>query len=224
MTREQIEVRFTSAGTVHLDWPDDPDGSLLLVLHGYGLPLDYLAAFSRAAAPRAVIVAPEGPSSFYRRPRRPPGDPDAIGHGWIARLPRASDDERNDAYLLAALDGVRRRTRVLPERTCVLGFSQGGGVATHLMLEHPEIARGLIVLAGGLATAYRHLLPALRGKDVLWISGTQDPAYPLPYTEALLRAMREADVDVDAHAVESGHDVREPALPIVRDWLRTTGV
>lgn len=214
--------RFASVGHA---WFEAPAGDLpapapcLLAVHGYGQPIAPWRAYARAVAPSAVTVVPEGPSAFYRRSRRPADDADAVGHGWIAKLPREPFDARNDALLAAALAEALDDADADPSRVFVMGFSQGVGVALHFALSHPDRVAGVVGLAGGLAQPYRPRLEALASKPVLWITGAKDTAYPPAYTEAMLAAMTGAGLEVEAHTLDTGHDLQAPAEGRVRTWL-----
>jgi predicted esterase len=142
-----------------------------------------------------------------------------VRHGWIAAEDRAHDDRRNDDYLRSTLDELCRRFPVDPARTVVLGYSQGAGVATHFLLTHPDRACGLVGLAGGLAEAYRGDLSRLSGKEVLWVTGRHDDAYPPAYNEALLEAWRDAGASLHAVDLDAGHDLLSEAVEPVRRWL-----
>jgi predicted esterase len=194
----------------------------LLLVHGYAQPVEDLLGFAERVLPGATLIAPEGPSGFYRRPRQSPPASGGTARAWIADPDRADDDARNDAFLAAALDGAARRVALDPSRLFVLGYSQGVGVATHFLASHPERAAGLLGLAGGIPAAHRPRLTRLRAKPVLWVSGRHDLAYPPEYTEHVLDALREAEVDLRSVVLETGHALLPDAEGPVCDWLATT--
>ena len=218
---QRIQVSFAASGNVRMRLPeqvDRPSLPCLVAIHGYAQPLDAFFEYACTLAPEAVVLMPEGPMSFYRRRRGADGHR-LIGHAWIAELPREASDRRNDAYIHAALDAASAEAPIDPDRTVFLGFSQGVGVALHALLSQPTRARGLVGLAGGLAQAYREHLPRLAGKDVLWVTGQEDPAYTPDYAATLRDALEASGADVESHDLPVGHELMEPAAERVRAWL-----
>ncbi len=217
---EAIEVRFVSSARLHLVRPRTPAAGpapLLLLLHGYAQDPEVLLRFAEGIVPPGVALAlPEAPNAFARRGATPRH---GVVHDWIVRRPRGPEDRRNTAYLLAALDAVRHRTRVDPARTVVLGYSQGAGVAFHLATERPDAVSAVVSLAGGFAADYRPRLCALRGKDVLFVGGHSDASYPPAYQDELCREISDAGVALTRETLDAGHALLEPAAPLVARWL-----
>ncbi len=218
---DTLRVFFPASGRVRLHVPQaaaQDARSCLVAVHGYAQPLDAFFAYARSLAPGAVVVMPEGPMSFYRRRRAEDGTR-GVAHAWIAELPRRASDHRNDAYLAATLDAVNDEVPIDPDRTILLGFSQGVGVAMHFLLQEPSRAAGLIGLAGGLTEAYRDQLTRLAGKDLLWVTGKDDTAYTPTYAEALRARLRTSGANLQTHDLDAGHELMEPAADLVRTWL-----
>jgi predicted esterase len=185
----------------------------LVAIHGYGQdPVEMFEYAIDVAGPGVVVVAPEGPSAFYRKARPASG----VAYGWIADPDREPSEARNDALIDAAL-----ATRPLdPSRTVFLGYSQGVGVAVHYLFTRRDRARALVALAGGVPKASRHRLGALRGLDVLWVTGERDAAYPPDYEAELLQAMRGAGLTPQDVSLAADHALLDPARATVRSWLR----
>ena len=219
---ETIRVAFEASAQVHLHVPPDAAArarACLVAVHGYAQPLEAFFEYACRIAPEAVVVMPEGPLSFYRR-RRSEDGARGVSHAWIAELPREASDRRNDEYLASTLEAVHARVELDPARTILLGFSQGVGVATHFLLQDPSRAVGLVGLAGGVAEAYRSDLPRLAGKDVLWITGKDDTAYPSAYQRELLARWATSGARLEAHDLDVGHALMEEAASRVQAWLR----
>ena len=220
----RIPVPIRATGYVRLHVPRKrPDGPApaVVAIHGYGQPPEAMFAFARSVAPAgALVVAPEGPSAFYDerwRPEKLVGR--RIGYGWIADPRRAEAEARNRDLIDRALEVAAERHPLDPARTFVVGFSQGVGVAADWWAHAPARAAGLAGLAGGVPAANRSALAALARRPVLWISGRTDPLYPPDYVAAVLVALREAGVALDAHDLDAGHDLLDVARPLVRGWL-----
>lgn len=218
---DPVDVDYASTGRFHLHVPDAPSSAarrVLLLVHGYGQDPRELLAFGRRVAPDAVLAAPEGPSAFRRRRSGLTAEPTRL---WISTAgpSRSIEDLRNDRFLDAVLTAVGDRVPLDPQRTFVLGFSQGAGVALHWLTGRPDAARGLVGLAGGFAAAYRERLEQLAGRPVLWVSGSRDPAYPPAYVDDLVAALATARVGLDDRRLEAGHDLLDEAADTVSEWL-----
>jgi predicted esterase len=221
---EARAVTFAATGFYRLDVPTDlPPGpaACVLALHGYGQPPEEMATYARLVAPpHAVVLAPEGPLSFYREPRGA-GGPAAggVGFAWIADPRREEADARNTQLIEAAWAHANAEHPLDPRRTALLGFSQGVGVGMHWLLEHPARAAAVVALAGGVREPLRPRLSTLRGLSALWITGRRDHAYVSGYMDALLPALTKAGLDVERLDLPGGHAVLVPAADHVRTWL-----
>ncbi len=220
--RIPIPVEMTGYARVHV--PDDvPDGPApaLIAVHGYGMPPEDMADYAKAVAPGAVIVAPEGPSAWYRRPSTKGGARlGGVGYGWIADPDRDAAEARNCALIGKALDLAAERHAIDPARTFALGFSQGAAVATYFAVENPELVAGVIGLAGGAPQSWRPRLSALADHPVLWVTGTHDASYPPAYIAELLAAFEAGGVDAESVVLDEAHGLMPAAQPVVTDWLR----
>jgi len=227
---ERLAVPIRATGYLRLHVPASPPPSsgppsarpapLLIAIHGYRQPPAAMLAYAVSVAPPgALVVAPEGPSAFYG-PRRPrDGTPRRIDYGWIADPRRPDAEARNRDLIARALDIAAARHEIDPRRTWLLGYSQGVGVAVDYFAHHPEHIAGLIALAGGVPPHGRERLTALRGRPLLWITGTRDAAYPPAYEDVLLATLRGADLRLDETVLDETHDLLEPARERVRAWL-----
>lgn len=217
------EVRFEARAFYHLDVP--PGGAAprpcVLALHGYGQPPEEISAYARAVAPAAaVVIAPQGPLSFYRDPKHAGGaQAGGVGYGWIADPRRDAADERNSRLLDAVLADAAAATGLDLARLAVLGYSQGVGVAAHWLLSRPARAAAWVALAGGVRPALRDRLGTLRGLPTLWVTGARDRAYPPAYVAELVPALRAAGLALEHQDLPTGHGVLEPATALVRGFL-----
>jgi predicted esterase len=218
---DRVRVRFPSTGHYRrVREGGAPDAPVLVALHGYGQPPDEMPAYAASVAPQGwAVLAPEGPSSFYRRPWGPGGSAAAgVAFGWVADADREAQDERNDALIDACLaDAASRGLR--PSRVVLLGYSQGVGVAAHWWTSRPDAAAALVGLAGGVTAASRPRLARLAGRRVLWVTGERDTSYPPAYTAGMLSALRAAGVLLDDAMLPETHAILDPARERVRAWL-----
>jgi len=142
-----------------------------------------------------------------------------VGGAWREDPEGVRDAGRRVEALIA-----REGARGIPAARLVLaGFSQGGAIALHTGLRHPEPLAGILALSCALPladTLPAEASPASRGVPIFMAHGTHDPLIPLA------RAVRSRD-----RLVELGYSVtwREYAMPHsvcaeeIRDiaaWLR----
>ena len=155
---------------------------------GYGQPPRRMLAYARDVAPdNSVLICPEGPSAFYRRPHSDEGaSKHGIGYGWIADARRADAELRNTSLLARARAMAEERTSLAEGRFAIMGFSQGVGVAPRYAIEHPSHIGAIVGLAGGVPSAWRDRLSALAAIPVLWVTGAQDASYPPAYEDKLV--------------------------------------
>lgn len=141
---------------------------LVVLLHGRGSHEQDLMQLAPLLVPGAVYAAPRAPLPFAGGgytwfPTAAPGQPDP---GGVAAATRG---------LLAWLDRVAPAGPV-----AVVGFSQGGALATHLMRFAPDRFAGYVCLSGfavpGAAPADESLRE--RRPPMFWGRDVMDPVIP----------------------------------------------
>ncbi|WP_454051596.1 alpha/beta hydrolase [Cellulomonas sp. Marseille-Q8402] len=206
MTIDPAAVRSARTG------PATAGAPLLVLLHGYGshegdlLGLaPHLPAGLRLAAPRAPLTGGPG---FAWAPLAAPGRPDPA-------------PVRAAASALATwLDAVAEPGT----RVGLLGFSQGGLMATQLLRLRPERFAAAVVLSGFSLGADEPGDPALAARrvPVLFGHGDADAVIP-PDATARTSAWLAAHTDVEEHAYPGlGHGISAPVLDDVRAFLART--
>lgn len=223
MSDHRIPLRIEATAYVRMHLPEDlPDGPApaLIALHGYAQDTEAMFAYARSLAPQgAIIIAPEGPQAFYAERWREDVGARRIGYGWIADPNRAEAEARNRGLITKALDLADSQHTLDPERTMILGYSQGVGVAADFAVHERERVGGLVGLAGGVPTANRGALDALAGLPVLWLTGRKDRFYTADYSARVVERLAAASVALDAEALDIGHDLLAAVQPRVAAWL-----
>lgn len=190
------------------------DGSLpaLLMLHGTGGDEREIIHLGRSLAPGAALIAPRGRVSeggmarfFSRSPEDPFRFPDL--------------EERIDelaAFVRAALLEYGLGT----SRLYAVGYSNGANAATALLLRHPGLLHGAVLLRG--------LLPAQAPEDlhmgdvrVLIAAGEDDVMIPAPMARTLAATLRQRGADVTEHWSARGHGLGQDDLDAASAWLAT---
>ena len=175
-----------------------------MLLHGRGadendlLPIaDELSAPFFAVSPRAPL--PFGP-----------------GFAWY---PMNADPAAKRAALTDSLDRLVRlieelpnRYPIDPSRVYTLGFSQGAVMAGSLLVKHPTVPAGTVLLSGYLPVDDLEPIDraALAGRPIFEAHGTHDPVLPFQLGEAARDFFRSAGADLDWHAYPIAHTISGP--------------
>ncbi|MFN4172162.1 MAG: VOC family protein [Pseudorhodobacter sp.] len=191
-----------------LHQPGDPDGSVIVHLHGTGGSEADLMPLAHRAVPRATLLGVRGRSTEEGINR------------WFRRFDTVTydqDDIRAEAAAFAGfVEGAIRGYGLDAGRLTFLGYSNGANLLGAVMLLHPGVVRRAILLRG-VAVLDDPPQADLAGSDVLLLSGALDPfagrAAPL---EAALRA---GGARLDARRLPAGHEVTEGDLAAAKAWV-----
>jgi phospholipase/carboxylesterase len=183
---------------------EDGAGPPLLLLHGTGgdehdlLPLrEHLAPGAPVLSPRGTVLE-NGMPRFFRRHAEGVFDEDDL---------RARVDE---------LAGFV--TATAPQHSgawWAVGFSNGANTASALLLRHPGLLAGAVLLAAMVPFA-RPPEVDLAGKRVVVSNGRRDPMATAAQTATLVAQLRERGAEVVELPHDGGHGVDPAVLPGVR--------
>lgn len=120
---------------------------------------------------------------------------------------------------------VRREAElgVPPERVVLAGFSQGGAVALHTGLRHPERLAGIVALSTYLPFRSRvaaEISQQNRDVPILMCHGREDPIVAYELGETSRDVLREHGYEVDWHAFPFAHEVSLEEITVVSAWLQ----
>lgn len=140
--------------------------------------------------------------------------------------PQDEEGIRESADTLRALI-EREQARGLPsERIAVAGFSQGGAIAMHTAIRHPQPLAGLLALSTWLplasslrAEVTNNPQAQRRSLPVFLAHGTFDPMLPLSLGQAACAALRELGFEVDWREYPMQHAVCAEEIDHIRSWL-----
>lgn len=192
--------------------PEDPDGSVMLLLHGTGGNEADLMPLAHRIAPRATLLGlrgrstDEGVTRFFRR---------------ITATSFDQDDIRAEAAAFEAfLTGAVAAYGLDSDRITVLGYSNGANFAAAVMALYPGLIRRAILIR---AMAVLEDLPRvdLSGSRVLGLTGAADPYGR--HAPALMEWLRAGGADLDARTVAAGHELAPADLAAAQQWLKESG-
>ncbi|MDX9768684.1 MAG: alpha/beta hydrolase [Ectothiorhodospiraceae bacterium] len=116
-----------------------------------------------------------------------------------------------------ALMAEEVRLGIAPERVFLAGFSQGGVIALHAGLTHPEPIGGVIALSTYLPFAER---VAPRQRPAVFLAhGQHDPVIPLAAAERARDWLKDAGCDLRWQVYPMQHSVCMPEIADIRSWL-----
>lgn len=188
--------------------PEDPDGSVVVLLHGTGGNEADLMPLAHQIAPRATLLGVRGRSTEEGINR------------WFRRYDAVTYDQadiRSEAEAFNGfMDAVIRSYGLDAGRISYLGYSNGANLLGALMLLHPGLVRRAILLRG-IAALDDAPAPDLTGANILLLSGAHDPfARMAPALEASLRS---AGATLDTRTLPVGHELGASDLDAAKSWL-----
>jgi len=196
--------------------------SLVILLHGYGADGSDLMGLADPLAPHlptTMFTAPNAPEACANNP---------MGYQWfpIPHMDGASEEQMRASMLTSVallnqfLDDMATKTGIPPERTLLLGFSQGTMMSLHVAPRRAAAVAGVIGFSGRL------LLPETLGKEtlsrppVLLIHGDQDPVVPLQSMPDAQEALTEAGFDVATHVSRgTAHGIAPDGLSLAAHFM-----
>ena len=192
---------------------------LLLLLHGVGSNERDLMGLAPWLDERFFVVSARAPITLGY---------DA--YGWFRfeftpNGPEVSDPreaERSYYLILRFIDELAEAYRIDPDRTYLMGFSQGTIMSLSVALTRPEKVVGVVAISGRFPDAIRpQIAPPekLRGLPILLQHGTEDPVLPVYYGRAAREILDGLPVKLEYHEYRMGHHVTQESLADVSAWL-----
>jgi phospholipase/carboxylesterase len=198
----------TTTGLPHVFEPGTANRPPLLLLHGTGGDEHDLIPLGRKVAPGAALLSPRGAVLENGMPR------------FFRRLAEGVFDEddlrrRTDDLAAFVRDMQIRHGLAAP---IVLGFSNGANIGASLLLRHPGLLRGAVLLRA--MVPYLMMPPTLlKGTDILLLSGTADPIVSAANSARLGVELRNMGAAVTHWELPLGHSLSQMDVVLTRDWL-----
>jgi phospholipase/carboxylesterase len=199
-------------GFIHRFQPGAADITPLLLLHGTGGNEDDLLSLGEALAPGAPLLSPRGKvlengmPRFFRR----------IAEGVFDVV-----DLRRRARELAEFVSNARKAYDLGETPPIaVGYSNGANIAAALLLLHPRILGGAILLRP-MVPLVPESPPDLSGIPVLILAGIHDPIIAGPQPRMLADLLGSAGAEVTLHESNAGHALTREDLETGQRWMQT---
>ena len=129
---------------------------------------------------------------------------------------------RQSARQIEALLARERQRGIAPGRLVIAGFSQGGAMALHVGLRHPDRLAGILALSCYLPLANTldtERSPANRDVPIFWAHGLHDPMIPQAMAEQGRAQLGELGYRIDWHQYPIPHSVSAEEIADVARWL-----
>ena len=205
---------MTDLGFIHRFIPaTQPGKPPLLLLHGTGGDENDLMPLGAQLSPGAALLSPRGKvlengmPRFFRR----------LAEG-VFDLPDLKARTTELADFIAAARKVYRL-----DAPVAVGFSNGANIAASLLLTRPEALSGAVLLRAMLPFESEPL-PALAGKPILLLSGSNDTMIPAPSSQRLATVLQAAGADLVYKPLPTGHNLTQNDLTIAAQWLEEFGL
>ena len=180
---------------------------LWFVFHGYGQLARYFIRKFDFLQEQALVVAPEGLSSFYLE-----GTEGRVGASWMTREQRLLAIQNNLCYL----DTVYQQINTLhkPVYTTVLGFSQGVATLVRWLISSKISFNRLIMCAGSFPEEItkEDAIKVIGGKPCYYLYGDKDPYMKNGNFEKLQITLSAYGLQPDYIEFAGGHTVSIPDI------------
>ncbi|POR44103.1 alpha/beta hydrolase [Methylobacterium sp. V23] len=180
----------------------------LLLLHGTGGDETDLLPLGRTLLPGAALLSPRGAVLENGMPR------------FFRRLAEGVFDEADLRRRAADLAGfiAEARTAYGLAAPVAVGFSNGANIAAALLLLHPRVLAGAVLLRP--MVPLRESPPVdLAGRPVLMLSGAADPIVPAANVGSLAERLRAAGATVSHETLPVGHGLSQADVAQAGVWL-----
>lgn len=184
----------------------------LLLLHGTGGDENDLLPLGARILPGAALLSPRGKvlengmPRYFRRV--------AEGVFDMEDLNVRTDDLATFIRAALAQYGLAKPVAV--------GFSNGANIAWSLLLRHPGLLAGAVLMRAMLP-ADPASAPDLAGVPVLILDGAHDPLIPSGGHARLSRVLTEAGAEVTQKTLPTGHQLTAEDLTLAQAWLAARG-
>ena len=199
----------TDLGFIHRFVPASiPGKPPILLLHGTGADETDLLPIGTQVSPGSALLSPRGK---------------VLEHGMPRFFRRVDEGVFDVADLTARTDELahfvdRARQTYALERPIALGFSNGANIAWSLLLRHPKLLAGAVLLRAMLPFTPPPA-PKFDNIPVLMLSGAMDPLVRPDMRDPLADLFKSAGADVTYQVVQGGHGLTQQDLDLMKAWF-----
>ena len=188
--------------------PENPDGSIMLLLHGTGGNEADLMPMAHRINPRATLLGVRGRSHEEGTAR------------WFRRFGATKFDQadiRSEVEAFNAFyEGAMAAYGLKAENITVLGYSNGANFAVAVMALYPQLIRRAI-LSRPMQVLEDAPKVDLKGTAVLTLTGSKDPFNE--FAPALNTWLENCGAELTAEKLETGHALSPDDISRAKNWL-----
>ncbi len=182
----------------------------LLLLHGTGGDENDLIGLGQQIDPGANLLSPRGNVLENGMPR------------FFKRLREGVfdlEDLKLRVHELARwIEAACAHYAISRDALYAVGFSNGANTAAAMMLLHPDVLSGAVLMRAMFPIA-PETRPNLAGKRVLMLTGSADPIVPPESADALASALSGAGAKVTHHHLNAGHNLSRQDLILAGQFI-----
>ena len=191
----------------------DQEYPAIFLLHGYGSNMRDLAGLSPSIGrERHIYICPNAPIKMELAPG-------VSSYAWMEL--GAGGAGTAVTILSTLLDKVSEQYRLMPGKSVLGGFSQGGMLAFEFGLPRADIFAGLVSLSGRMIdpAGIRSSLPEGRDQSVFIAHGTRDGMISVDQGRESRDFLIGEGYDPEYHEYDMAHEVTQDVLDDLVPWI-----
>ena len=219
---EQNDLSFKAEISLYYDL-FVPEGAtnapLLIAVHGYGAHKRYMMREARLVAPdNFVIASVQGPHQHFR----PTENGYRIGFGWLTEHKPEEYVRLHHNFLLRVIDKLHTDGVIDTARVYLYGFSQSCALNFRFAFTHPEIARAIVAVCGGIPGDL-DTNPIYRPFDAetFYLYGNDDEFYTQEKFVTYEEKLRGMLANFKSKKYNAKHEITEEMRTDIREFLKS---
>lgn len=203
----------------------DEKPPLLLMLHGYGSHENDLFSMAPMLNSKALIVSLRAPFSLHWG-----------GFAWYEidftqmgnnRMSNISQAKQSIELLMQEIPRLQAKYNTDPDRTWLMGFSQGCILSYVLALNHPDKFSKVLALSGYI---HNDLVPQqynpreISHLDFFVSHGTADEVLPVDWARTSMQVLEQLKISHQYREYPMGHGVSPACFDDMKIWMKERGV
>lgn len=217
---EQNDLSFRAEISLYYDL-FVPEGAtnapLLIAVHGYGAHKRYMMREARAVAPdNFVIASVQAPHQHFRQT----DNGYKIGFGWLTEHRPEEYVKLHHDFLLRVIDKLVDDGVIDREKIYLYGFSQACALNFRFAFTHPEVARAIVAVCGGIPGDLE-TNPIYRpfSADTLYLYGDDDEFYTQEKFAGYEEKLRSMLENFTTKKYSAKHEITDEMRDDIREFL-----
>lgn len=188
---------------------------LLIAVHGYGAHKKYMMREARLVAPEDFVIASvQAPHQHFRKT----DDGYRIGFGWLTDHKAEESVALHHKFLLDLIDNLG--DSIDRSRIYLYGFSQACALNFRFAFTHPEIAKGVMGVCGGIpGDLETNLTYKPFAADTFYLYGDDDEFYAQEKFAEFEKRLRERLPNFQSKHYQAKHEITQEMRGDIREFL-----